>query len=416
VVIDSVAPPQSRYYDENLLPIVESIDAVVRLCAEDTACAAAYPDLRGTILRVADELEKSPIEASRGRGEVTLTTLVEMFEKRNSRGNWPNVTAHIPLILTEWDRGDTATWDMVTSGGTARAPSVNERLRPYEGRLTAEQRALAALLLDGATAGRTEALSRAAAVSALETSLARAATGTQGLAARFDAAVTQAIVASNDRDAMLAFARNYADLARQEPSRDRLLTLVQEGLPAAEVPPVLALLEQMSDGDIAEVFAAVRAEFRARIDPLVGVVDLALIACQEDVPFNSREGYDAFNAQLAYPFLNRDEFTGENIYVFCTNLPPAPPFEGFHEPVTSEIPTLVLWGYNDTQTSMKDALLAAESLPNAQAVGFPEAGHGAIVFSKCAKDIGVAFIERPGEPVNAACTEALRPLFVLPPE
>lgn len=106
---------------------------------------------------------------------------------------------------------------------------------------------------------------------------------------------------------------------------------------------------------------------------------------------------------------------GDSLYGFCPGLVPALPFEGFHDPVTSDIPALVLWGYNDTQTSMKDALLAADGLGNAQAVGFPEAGHGAIVFSKCARDIGRAFIDQPGAPVNTGCTAALKPRFVLPP-
>ncbi len=415
VVIDSVAPPNSRFYDENLLPLSEGIDAVVRMCAEDAACNAAYPDLRATILRVADELDKSPIPAERGRPAVTLETLVSLFENRNSSNNWPNVTAHIPLILTEWDRGDTTTWDMIQSGGTARAPTTAERLRPHEGRLTPDQRALAALLLEGASAGRTEATARAAALGALEASLARGATGTQGLASRFDAAVTASIVASRDRDAMLAFARAYAGLARQEPSRAALEALVRDHLPAADVEGVLALLAQLNDADVAEVFAAVGAEFREKIKPLVGVTDLALVACQEDVPFNTPEGFAAFNATLPWPFLARAEFASTSLYGFCTGLAPALPFEGFHDPVVSDIPTLVLWGYNDTQTSMKDALLAAESLTNAQAVGFPETGHGAIVFSKCARDVGRAFIDTPGAPVNASCTEALKPRFVLPP-
>lgn len=416
VVIDSVAPPQARYYDENALPVAESIDAVVRLCAEDAACAAAYPDLKGTILRVADELERSPIPAERGRAAVDLTTFVDLFQKRNSRGNWPNVTAHIPLVLSEWDRGDTTTWDMITSGGTARAPSAAEQLKPHEGRLTPEQRALAALLLEGAAAGKVEEAARSAAVGALEESLARSATGTQGLAQRFDQAVTQSIVASRDTDAMLAFAQAYAGLARQTPSRATLEALVRDHLPAADVPTVLALLAQMTDGDVADVFAAVGAEFRGRIAPLVGVIDLALVGCQEDVPFNSPEGFAAYNAELAYPFLNRPQLTGNNIYAFCADLPPALPYDGFHEPVTNDIPTLVLWGYNDTQTSMKDAIETAENLGNAQAIGFPEAGHGAILFSKCAKDVGIAFIERPGEAVDAGCTADLRPEFVLPPE
>lgn len=415
VVLDSVAPPQSRYYDENMLPIAESIDAVVKLCAEDAKCNAAYPDLKGTILRVAEELEKSPIPAQRGRPEVTLTTLVDMFKNRNSYGNWPRVTAHIPLILTEWDRGETTTWDMISAGGTARPPTTAERLKPYMATLSADQRTLAALLLEGATAGKVEEAARSAAVGALEASIMRAGSGTQGLAGRFDEAVTRAITATNSREAMLAFARAYADLSRQTPSRAVLESLVRDHLPATEVEGVLALLAQMTDGDVADVFSAVGGEFRSKINPLVGVIDLALVGCQEDVPFNSPEGYDAFNAALPYPFLNRPTFTADNLYIFCKDLPPALPFETFHDPVVSDIPTLVLWGYNDTQTSMKDAMAAAAPLPNSQIVGFPEAGHGSILFSQCARDIGVAFVERPDEKVNATCTESLKPVFVLPP-
>ncbi len=415
VVIDSVSPQNSRAYDENMRPLSESITAVVEFCAADPACDAAYPDLRGTILRVADELDRSPIPAARGQGEVTLATLVSLFKDRNSFNNWPNVTAHIPLILTEWDRGDTTTWDMIASGSTARPPSVTDRLKPYEASLTPEQRALATILLEGAAAGRTEAAARAAAVAALEASLARTGNGTTGLAARFDAAVTQAIVASNDRDAMLAFARAYAALARQAHSRATLEALVRDHLPATDVEPTLGLLAQMTDGDVAEVFAAIGREFREKIGGFVTVTDLSLVACQEGIPYNSREGFDAFNATLPWPFLARPAFAGDSLYGFCAGISPALPFEGFHDPIVSDIPTLVLWGSNDTQTSMKDARLAAETLRSSQVVGFPEAGHGAIIFSKCAKDVGLAFIDRPDAPVNAACTESLKPVFVLPP-
>jgi hypothetical protein len=82
------------------------------------------------------------------------------------------------------------------------------------------------------------------------------------------------------------------------------------------------LLSQLTDGDVADVFAAVGTEFRGRIPPLVGVIDLAIVGCQEDVPFNSPEGFQAYNAGLPYPFLNRPQFAGDNIYAFCANLPP----------------------------------------------------------------------------------------------
>ncbi len=174
---------------------------------------------------MADELDQSPFPAERGQPAVTLETLATMFESRNSFNNWPNVTAHIPLILSEWDRGDTTTWDMIQAGGTAKVPNARDRLKPYEAQLNPDQRALAALLIEGAAAGKTEEAARSAAVAALEASMSRSAAGTLGLARRFDEVVTASVVPSRDRDAMLAFARAYADLARQEPFRATLEAL-----------------------------------------------------------------------------------------------------------------------------------------------------------------------------------------------
>jgi hypothetical protein len=117
--------------------------------------------------------------------------------------------------------------------------------------LISEQRALAAPLLEGATAGWTEATARAAVFGGRGLAQERGGAGAQGLDARFDAAVTESFFASRDRDAMLAFARAYADLARQEPSRARLEALVRDHVPAGDLEGVLALLAQLTDGDVA---------------------------------------------------------------------------------------------------------------------------------------------------------------------
>ena len=89
--------------------------------------------------------------------------------------------------------------------------------------------------------------------------------------------------------------------------------------------------------------------------------------------------------------------------------------EGYHTPVTSDIPALVLYGLNDAQTSSADAKDTAANLGNARVLGFPEAGHGALIFSQCAKDIGLAFIERPEAELATGCIESLKPEWVLPP-
>jgi pimeloyl-ACP methyl ester carboxylesterase len=413
VVIDSVFPTDVKGYDENIKPLQESIQATLDQCAADPACAAAYPDLEGTLARVAETLAANPIPAARGRAEITLKALVDLFDGRNSPAAFPRITAHVPLILTELDRGETTTWDMLTSGGTRRVPTSAERLATAK--LTPEQKALAMLLLDQAAAQRTEDAARAAALSALSDSLGRSQSGASDLATRFDAEVTRSITGTGSREAMLAFVVAYAGLATQTPSRQGLRDLIEPRLPAADLPQILALVDLMTEADVRAVHAAVTGDARKAFAPMVGYFDLIVIACQEQLPFNTREGYDAFNAALKWPWLTLSGKADTTLYDLCPALLPPAPRPEFLTPVSSDIPTMVVYGLNDTQTSSVDARHAAETLTRAQVIEVPEAGHGAIIFSQCVKDIGMAFIERPEAAPDTACLASLKPKFVLPP-
>jgi pimeloyl-ACP methyl ester carboxylesterase len=414
VVIDSVFPPDVKGYDENIKPLQESIQATLDQCAADAACAAAYPDLEGTLVRVADKLQANPIPASRGRAEITLRALIDLFDGRNSFGAWPQITAHVPLILTELDRGETTTWDMLTTGGTRKVPTSADRLAATAAKLTPDQKALATLLLDHAAAERTDDAAIAAALSALSDSLGRSQSGASDLAARFDAEVTRSITGSGSREAMLDFVVAYGALLTQTPSRQGLRDLIEPRLPAADVPSILALIDLMTEADIRAVFAAVSGDARKAFAPMMVPLDLMVIACQEQMPFNTIEGYNAYNATLKWPWLIQSNKADPSMYGICQLLPPAPRPE-FLTPVSSDIPTMVVYGLNDTQTSSADARHAAETLSRAQVIEVPEAGHGAIIFSQCVKDIGMAFIERPETAPDTACLASLKPKFVLPP-
>ncbi|MBC2836683.1 alpha/beta hydrolase [Paragemmobacter straminiformis] len=414
VVIDSVFPPDVKGYDENIKPLQESIQATLDQCAADPACAAAYPDLEGTLVRVAAKLQANPIPAARGRGEITLKALIDLFDNRNSSGAWPQITAHVPLILTELERGETTTWDMLTTGGTRKVPTSAERLAGIAAKLTPEQTALATLLLDHAAAERVDDAAMAAALSALSDSLGRSQSGASDLAARFDAEVTRSIIGSGSREAMLDFVVAYAGLTTQTPSRQGLRDLVEPRLPAADLAPILALIDLMSDADIRAVYAAVAGDARKAYAPMMVPLDLMVIACQEQMPFNTIEGFNAYNATLKWPWLTQSNKADASMYGICTLLPPAPRPE-FLTPVSSDIPTMVVYGLNDTQTSSADARHAAETLSRSQVIEVPEAGHGSIIFSQCVKDIGMAFIERPETAPDTACLASLKPKFVLPP-
>jgi pimeloyl-ACP methyl ester carboxylesterase len=390
----------------------EAIQATLDQCAADPACAAAYPDLEGTLVRVADKLMATPIPAARGRAEITLRALIDLFDGRNSPGAWPQITAHVPLILTELDRGETTTWDMLTTGGTRKVPTSAERLAAAT--LTPEQKALATVLLDHAAAARTDEAAMAAALSALSDSLGRSQSGASDLAARFDAEVTRSITSSRSREAMLDFVVAYAGLVTQTPTRQGLRDLITPRLPATDVPPILALIDLMTEADIRAVFAAVSGDARKAFSPMLVPLDLMVIACQEQMPFNTLEGFNAYNATLKWPWLTQSNKADASMYGLCQLLPPAPRPE-FLLPVSSDIPTMVVYGLNDTQTSSVDARHAAETLSRAQLIEVPEAGHGAIIFSQCVKDIGMAFVERPETAPDTACLATLKPTFVLPP-
>jgi pimeloyl-ACP methyl ester carboxylesterase len=412
VVIDSVFPPDVRGYDENIKPLQESIQATLDQCVADPACAAAYPDLEGTLVRVAEKLAANPIPAARGRAEITLKALANLFDDRNGPRAFPQITAHVPLILTELDRGETTTWDMLTTGGTRKVPTSAERLAAAN--LTPEQKALATLLLDHATAARTDDAAMAEALSALSDSLERSQSGASDLATRFDAEVTRSITSTNSREAMLDFVVAYAGLTTQTPSRQALRDLIEPRLPATDQPPILAMIDLMTEGEIRAVFAAVSGDARKAFAPMVGFFDLMVIACQEQMPFNTLEGYNAYNATLKWPWLTLSNKADTSMYGYCQLLPPAPRPE-FLTPVSSDIPTMVVYGLNDTQTSSVDARHTAETLSRAQVIEVPEAGHGAIIFSQCVKDIGMAFIERPETAPDTGCLASLKPKFVLPP-
>jgi pimeloyl-ACP methyl ester carboxylesterase len=274
---------------------------------------------------------------------------------------------------------------------------------------------MATLLLDHATAQRTDDAAMAALLSALSDSVRRSQSGASDLARRFDAEITRSITATGSRQAMLDFVVAYAALTTQTPTRQGLRDLVEPRLPAADLGPILALIDLMTDADVAAVYAAVAGDARKSYAALVSALDLMVVACQEQMPFNTLEGYAAFNATLKWPWLTLSNKADASMYGLCQLLPPAPRPE-FLQPVSSAIPTMVVYGLNDTQTSSADARHAAETLSRATIVAVPEAGHGAIIFSQCVKDIGMAFVERPAEAPDTACLENLKPRWALPPK
>jgi pimeloyl-ACP methyl ester carboxylesterase len=96
------------------------------------------------------------------------------------------------------------------------------------------------------------------------------------------------------------------------------------------------------------------------------------------------------------------------------------PFDGPQaiEPVTSDIPTLLLSSGFDAQTPMELAVEAGKTLSRSQHVNFPTAGHVAVarpLVSPCVALIVDSFMRAPDQPVPSNCAGRLMPAF-MPPE
>ncbi|NOE34447.1 hypothetical protein GS627_11920 [Ruegeria sp. HKCCD7318] len=74
---------------------------------------------------------------------------------------------------------------------------------------------------------------------------------------------------------------------------------------------------------------------------------------------------------------------------------------------------MVFTGTNDIQTATSWSEQAADNLVGSQFVRFPNTGHGATLFSQCARDVAGAFFDQPDTAVNAGCASDLVPNFAL---
>ncbi len=135
--------------------------------------------------------------------------------------------------------------------------------------------------------------------------------------------------------------------------------------------------------------------------------------CREDQLGTPQElaaaGREAFPG---YPVSVQREGIGGWAYVQedCRDVwkfPAAP--ESMHEPVVSNIPTLLLSGTFDTLTSLAGAKAAATRLSRATIVSIPGVGHTVSPWSPCAQTIIVAFYAAPDHPPDTSCVDALRP-------
>jgi pimeloyl-ACP methyl ester carboxylesterase len=413
VILDSVAPADLKLYENFGQPNVEAILSLFEICASDEACNAAYPDLPNRFKTLLSRLDNQPITTADG-STVYTDTVIRTLRQSDIR---PGLGAYFPLMIWELEQGRVDTLNAILNNELPPAPPANidPIIKRYAG---VEASPDARLLIETALDLRKEARQLNQTADKLlkqgDAYIEQDRIGTS-LTARFDF-VFHEIMNSEPFDRRLALNQAYLLLPLQGNSVDNVRAFITEHFSGLNAGRLMALADAMTDEDVEDLAQIIFGKARDYAYFFDVSLALSLYICQEHMPYNSIAGaLDAFK-EMDIPQLGTGKLaTVQQLIGYCQLFPTGLEPESFHEPVVSDIPTLILLGTADTQTAISWGQHATETLDNSQVVLFPETGHGAINYSQCAKDIGVAFFNNPQGELNTTCTDDLLPRFVLPP-
>ena len=133
------------------------------------------------------------------------------------------------------------------------------------------------------------------------------------------------------------------------------------------------------------------------------------VVCAEDIPRITQQDIDVLDAS----FFGRalvDDFVRA-----CRTWPKGRLPADYYEPVSANVPVLILSGGADPATPPRHGELVAKTLPNAKHVVAPNLGHG-VSLRGCAPRLIEGFIRKAdAKAVDGSCLERIpRPLFLLP--
>jgi pimeloyl-ACP methyl ester carboxylesterase len=140
------------------------------------------------------------------------------------------------------------------------------------------------------------------------------------------------------------------------------------------------------------------------------------VQCNEELYFSTLEQYE--NSLLGYPDLApylQDSIVGNFSYRVCTFWDSGHADAQENEPVTSDIPTLILQGEFDPITPPAWGQHAAETLSNSYYYLYPGVGHGAST-TGCAREMMIGFIQDPHQDPDGSCIEDMNGIYFIIPD
>jgi pimeloyl-ACP methyl ester carboxylesterase len=414
VVIDGVAPSWLHLYDSLILKRSEPIEHVVEQCKADATCNASFPNLDAVIV---DTLKKAKEGKVIHQGQVVApATIFRPFEERNGQYGNKSMTPYIPAFIYELNRGkEMPTVDMLVAKDFVLPFPGDDDVAAAAAALPKQQRDLIATLADNAAIAERVDRSNQNVMEELRNE--RDASMNYGpVADLFDKELEKALIAlkGNDEARAEKLIADYVALQNTSPSKESLGAFITAHITGEARKRLLDLIDSMSEAELAGSFAIVKRDAEKSETGFLENMYLFNYACQEDMPFNSFEGYQKVTASQKYPGIG-DDYVDLAKFVFGSCIPFKPQQrDNWQVPVVSDIPTLSIGSLYDSQTPASWAKAAVEQLSNAQVFMIPEAGHGAILYQPCVTDLGVAFMNNPQRKLSDACANSISITWHIP--
>jgi pimeloyl-ACP methyl ester carboxylesterase len=407
VIIDGVAPSWVKLYDTFALKVSEPIEHVVEQCRADAICNSTFPDLDNVII---DTLQAAKAGKIIHQGKpMAPRTIFRPFEERNGQYGRLSMTPYLPAFIYELHRGkEMPTVDMLVGLDFVMPMPGDEDVTAAAAKLPKAQRALIGALADNASIAARVDRSNINVMEALRDEI-DANKNYGPVATLFDTELEKALISARGDDAEKGakMVSDYTALQNTKASKDRLRTFVKTYTTDDTSTRLLSLIDSMSEAELAGTFAIIQRDVATSEHGFFGDLYLFNYACQEDLPYNSFEGYQKFTAAQKYPYIGDDADDAAR-FVFGSCIPfKQVQRDNWQVPVKSDIPTLSIGSLYDSQTPASWSKVATEELTNAQVFMIPEAGHGALAYQPCVADMGVAFIDKPGRKLSDACAQSI---------
>jgi pimeloyl-ACP methyl ester carboxylesterase len=142
------------------------------------------------------------------------------------------------------------------------------------------------------------------------------------------------------------------------------------------------------------------------------------VLCRDEIAFGSEERFEKVIAD--HPELERafaDSILGEMGVRLCDQWQAGQADISVTQPVTSDLPTLIMSGEFDPITPPAWGRHVAETLSRSYFFEYPGVGHGASTVTGCPQEMMIAFLANPSVTPDAACIDGMKDWsFVVPSE